>query len=63
MYMDLFISLHQASDGISLRVDRLEWFEGERQFLLLTLLIENRTNKDTETIIRDSVEQLQLLLS
>jgi len=49
--------------SMNVRVDGLEGLERKRQFLLLTLVIQDSTDENTKSIIRNSVEQLQFLLS
>jgi len=63
MYIELSISSCHVGVSGSLRVDRLERLESEGQFLLFALLVQDGTDKDTETIVGHPVEELQLLLS
>jgi hypothetical protein len=64
MYIDLTIRAHPtADDSRYIRVDRLERLERKRQLLLLTLIVQDGTDENTKSVIRNSVEQLQFLLS
>ena len=63
MYIDLSVRTVQQFMRTNVRVDRLERLERKRQLLLLTLVVQNSTDENTESVIGNSVEQLQFLLS
>jgi len=64
MYIDLIIRTQSTTcESRDIRVDRLERLERKRQLLLLTLVVQDSTDENTESVIGNSVEQLQLLLS
>jgi hypothetical protein len=62
MYIELTISRLSHPYPSDSRVDRLEWLERKGQFLLFTLFVQDSSDKDTKTIIRDPVEEFELLL-
>jgi hypothetical protein len=59
MYSELASVPVTATD---IRVDGLEWRQSKRNLLLLALLIQDSTDKDTKTIVGNTVEEFEFLL-
>jgi hypothetical protein len=59
MYSELASVPVTATD---IRVDGLEWRQSKRNLLLLALLVQDSTDKDTKTIVGNTVKEFKFLL-
>lgn len=55
--------MESAITHVQRGVDRLEGFKRKGNLLLLAFIVQNGTDKDTKTVVGDSVVEFQFLLS
>lgn len=54
--------MESAITHVQRSVDRLERFKCKGNLLLFAFIVQNCTDKDTKTVVRDSVVELEFLL-